>query len=271
MRNNKDKNMKNNKNLSTSFFIIEFIKAKKNLSLFIFSITLLFISTLFTFILHLGRVGLSGNQNIPLNYSYGGYSFGFSFYFCLIIYCIFIDSDIREEIKSNKINILFTQSSTKINYYIGKIIFWTSFIFFISILLNLICWGISKNLIFQNRPPRLSNNSAFPISYIYLNLILQLLLLLPSILFFVNLSFISGFFFLSSAAGILFNITIILFSIQFKNLFLYPLNKMFFPSQPLSLPLIIDNKSIIFLIFITIFNFIFYVIIRIFINKREFK
>ncbi len=254
-----------------SFFKIEFIKSKKNLSLYIFFFTLLFISMILTFILHLGRVGLSGNQNIPLNYSYGGFAFNFCFYISLIIFCIFIDSDIRDEIKSNKINILFTQSAKKTSYYFGKVLFWTTFIFISSIILTIICWSLSSKLIFSSRPPRLSDNSIFPTSYIITNIIVQLLVLLPSILLFVNLSFISGFFFLSSAAGILFNIIVILFAIQLKTLFLYPLNKMYFPTQPFILPKIIDNKSFISILCNILLNFLLYLIIKFFIYKREFK
>lgn len=258
-------------NYTLSFMKIEFIKSKKNISLYIFTFTLLFISTILTFILHLQRVGLSGNQNIPLNYSYGGYAFGICFYLSLIIYCIFIDSDTREEIKSNKINILFTQSANRISYYFGKILFFTIFLFFISILLTLICWTLSSKLIFAQRPPRLSDNTAFPPSFIFLNLVVQLLLLFPSILFFVNLSFISGYFFYSSAAGILFNIFVIIFSIQLKSLILYPLNKMSFPNQPIFLPKIFDNKSLISLLILIVLNIIFFFIVKFFISKREFR
>lgn len=258
-------------NYTNSYLKIEFIKAKKNISLFIFLFTLLFISMILTFILHLQRVGLSGNQNIPLNYSYGGYAFSICFYLSLIIFTIFVDSDIRDEIKSNKINILFTQSSKRISYYFGKVFFWTIFLFLVSVFLTTICWLLSSKLIFANRPPRLSDNSVFPLSYIILNLITQLVLLLPSILFFINLSFISGFFFYSSAAGILFNIFVVIFSIQLKSLILYPLNKMAFPIQPISLPKIFDNKSLRSLLTVIFFNILFYFIVKSFISKREFR
>lgn len=258
-------------NYTFYFFKVEFIKAKKNLSLYIFFFTLLFISTILTFILHLQRVGLSGNQNIPLNYSYGGYAFGICFYLCLLIFTIFIDSDIRDEIKSNKINILFTQSYKRISYYSGKILFWTFFLILTSIILTAICWSLSSRLIFANRPPRLHDNSPFPVSYILINLIVQLALLSFSIIFFVNISFISGYFFYSSAAGILFNIFAILLSIQFKSLFFYPLNKISFPNQLVALPQIIDEKSIFSLLILTFFNIGFYILVKTFINKREFR
>jgi len=255
----------------SSFLKIEYIKAKKNTSLIIFFSTLIFLSVILTFILHLQRVGLSGNQNIPLNYSYGGYAFSVCFYICLFIFCIFIDSEIRDEIKSNKINILFTQSASKMEYYFGKILFWTSFIFFAVIILNIISWLLSSNLIFANRPPRLYDNSPIPLRFLVSNLFIQIFLLIPGILFFVNLSFISGFFFFSSAAGILFNISNIIFSIQIRNLILYPLYKTFFSNQPLTLPKFFDNKSLIYLIFTFTVNTIFYIIIKSFISKREFK
>ncbi len=254
-----------------SFYKIEFIKTKKNISLIIFSLTLILISTILTFLLHLQRVGLSGNQNIPLNFSYGGYAVWVIFHFYLLTFCIFIDSEIREEIKSNKINILFTQAAIKYEYYLGKIIFWTTLVFFMIIILNIICWSLSINLIFANRPPRLNDNSIIPTNFIFLNLLIQILLLIPVILFFINLSFISGFFFSSSAAGIIFNILLIILAITNRTLLLYPLYKTFFPFQTLSIPKIFDSRSLIYLIFTSISNIIFLFIVKIFIPKREFK
>jgi len=268
---NKDDRKVGNMNHTISFIKIEFIKSKKNNAFLIYFLAFIILSIILTFILHLGRFGNSGNLEIPLNYSYGGYAFNIVFYICIFIILLLLDSDIRDEIKSNKIFLILTQSASRTNYFLGKTLHWFIVCLFWLLVSLVICHLISYNLIFSGRPPRFDNGAPVSDSFLLSNLIFSYISLLPSIYFFILLAFISGFFFYSSAAGLLFISGLVILSYEMKGFFFFPLLKIYFPSAIISLPKIADPEVIFKFFLFSLMDIMIIFFCKIVLNKREFR
>lgn len=253
-----------------NFISSEFIKLKKSYGLFIYLFFFLILFTLLGFTLHLARWGNQGNTDIPLNITYSGYIFYYGFFLSLLIFNLFIDSEIRGEINSGRIYFILTQRIDRKTYFIGKTIYW-SLIFIIWIFFISFLSYKYANIIFSSRLPVLLNGNPVYKSTIVINLILNILYLFPLIFLFITLSFFTGFSFKLPSTGIVFYIIIDGIAIFTKILhpILIPFKMIKIYNNTVS-RVIFFNKEILYFLIITflllvIMFFLFYN----FIKKRE--
>ncbi|MCX8058220.1 MAG: hypothetical protein N3A58_02255 [Spirochaetes bacterium] len=245
---------------------------KKNVNLFIYSIIFLIFYTVFGFIFHLTRIGSSGNQNVPLNISYGGFLFYYCFIFLFFIFSLLFDFDIKDEINTNKIYFLLTGNITRIEFYIGKVFFYFIFFSFFMLLFYLYSYLIASYPF--GRLPILLNGNYMDKNLFLQNAITNYLLLLPLFFFIANITFFSGFFFKLSSLSLIFYVFIVLYLLlsPFKNIMsiFYPFSKIIIHNNFYNNFQIIEKEIIRYILFLVIANSLILIIIIKNINKREF-
>lgn len=253
-----------------NFISSEFIKLKKSYGLFIYLFFDLILFTLLSFTLHLSRWGNQGNTDIPLNITYSGHIFYYGFFLSLLIFNLFIDSEIRGEITSGRIFFILTQKIDRKTYFIGKTIYW-SLIFIIWIFFIAFLSYKYANIIFSGRVPILLNDNFVTKSSITLNFILNIIFLFPLIIIFISLSFFTGFSFKLPSTGIVFFLIIDGTAIFTKFLypFILPFSRMKIFNNTIT-KLIYFNIDIFYYLIITILIMVilFFIFLH-FIRKRE--
>jgi len=135
------------------------------------------------------------------------------------------DADIRDEIKSGKIQFLLTQSIDRKEYFRGKILFYFTFSFFWLLFLLLFSWVIAR-VPFSGRLPYLISGKTVSEGVVFLNLIVNFLLLGPVVLFLITLSISTGFYFRMSVFSIIIFIIVVLTGVTSAGDYLYPFLKM---------------------------------------------
>jgi len=187
------------------------------------------------------------------------------------MFSLFIDSDIKEEIHSNKIYFILTQSIKRKDYFRGKVLFW----FIIMSIWLFFLYGIS--LVYASLPfprtPLLINSQYLSFNLVLLNSLVQFILMLPFLYFLLMIVFSAGYFFRLTSASIVFYILIMSFSlfIPMKTIdkFLIPFSKMRIYNMRISKLYIFDSSLLIYLITVILLLFFTYLIINKNLHKRE--
>jgi|GEM_PF-2225857 hypothetical protein len=253
-------------------FLSEFIKLKKNINFYFYLFIFFIAYTIFGFVFHLTRIGSTGNLNIPLNISYGGFIFFYGFVFSFFLFSLIFDSDIKDEIQTNKIYFLLTQVINRKEFYFGKI--FTIFIFYFVFSLILFIFSyIIASFPFPKLPVLLDGQYLNKEIFI-LNSLVNFIFLIPLFFLISNLIFFTGYFFNLSSLTLIFYILLVSIFIffpfnsisniliPFKNLVIH--NNRYYDLK------IFDFSLVLYLIKIIIINIIFIAIILKNLNKREF-
>lgn len=195
----------------------EFAKARKNPSLVFYLIAYLAAFTVISFTAHLSRWGDTGNRLIPLNITYSGYIFHIGFGVAMLILCLLVDSDIREEIKTGKIHLLFTQSATRTDYLLGKTLFWLIISLCWLVITGALSWLYAGTVFSNHATPRLLNDAPVPLQLCLLNFVLQGILLVPIVWGIIIIAFITGFFVRLSSVSILMFLALAIAFLAFRS------------------------------------------------------
>ncbi len=246
----------------------EFIKFKKNYSFFTYIVFFIIGFIVFGFTYHITRVGNGGNQIIPLNITYSGliYKIGFFISFGLIM--IIIDSDIRDEIKTGKVQFLLTQSIDRKQYLIGKVFFYLLITVIWFFILLLISWFLAK-IPFAGRNPLLLDNTYLSFNKVFFNFFVQYLFLIPLMFLFILFSINFGFHFkMQSISIIIIILMTMLFMFKVGDIFT-PFIKMRIYNNQINHFKFFSFSLFKYLVITCIFDLIFMLISLRLINKRE--
>lgn len=255
-----------------NILISEIIKVRKNVNFYLYFFIFFIFYTIFGFVFHLTRVGVTGNQNVPLNISYGSFIFYYGMAFSFFIFSLIFDFDLKDEINTNKIYFLLTGVIKRKDFYFGRALFY--FIFLLIFFLILFVYSFLISSLPFPKLPILVDGNYIDNKLFIINLIFNFINLIPLIFFMSNIIFFTGYFFRLTSLTLIFYVLILFYLIfsPFNNIIniFYPFSRMIIHNNLYSNFYIFDKKLILYYIRVFVANIIIVIIILKNIYKREF-